>query len=231
MSTSLPCWICGNPATTREHKAKRSDLRDVFGTVTQANPVFYRDDKVGQRAVGSLDAKLARFPNKICAYCNSTRTQPHDRAWEVLSAALRAHKQTLAPGLYVRANRIFRHDTRRQMLNMHLFFVKQFGCLILEGNAPIDVASFAAAIIANKAHRSVFLKFGCGPVLSGNSLVGRSNLRIDARADGSCAHATWVYNVDGLAVQVTYAENGVQSGYAWWHPSLGTNRLQIVDLR
>jgi hypothetical protein len=232
MSTMPSCWICGDPATTREHRAKRSDLRDVFGTVTQADPLHYRDDKQQKRTVGSLNATLTKFPDKICERCNSARTQPHDRAWETLSGALRTRTPKLAPGMYVRTNRndIFPYDTKRQMLNMHLFFIKQFGGLILEGSAPIDIAPFATAIMNNKAHRSVFLKFGCGPTIPGNSLVARSKLLIAARENGSCASATWIYNVDGSAVQVMYAEHGMQSGHGWWHPSLGTNRLSIEDL-
>ena len=229
MTAPLPlCWICGAPATSGEHKAKRSDLRDVFGEVTQGNPVYYRDDAGTKRAIGSLDSKHTKFPNKICADCNNARTQPHDLAWETLSGALRDRR--LVPGAYVRANRIFRYYTARQMRNMHLFFVKQFSCLIQEGNAPIDLAPFAAAIMNNKTHPAVFLKFGIGPTIPGNSFVGRSNLLIDARPDKSDVRASWIYNVDGVAVQVTYAERGMQSGFGWWHPSLGTNRLRIENL-
>ena len=130
----------------------------------------------------------------------------------------------------MRTNRIFRENTAQHMLNMHLFLIKQFGAMILEGDAPIDVAPFAAAIMNNKAHHGVFLQFGCGPTRAGNSRVERSDLDIDTRADGSCYHASWVYNVDGLAVQVTFAENGMQHGVGWWHPSLGTNRLLIGDM-
>ena len=229
-STLPPCWICGHPATTGEHKAKRSDLRDVFLPVTQQKPLYYRDDKIGRRAIGSFDAKPLKFPNKICEHCNSARTQPHDRAWEVLSAELRRCISKLTPGAYVRTNRIFRKDTARHMLSVHLFFIKQFGALILEGKAPIDVAPFAAAIMNNKAHLGVYLQIGCGPTLPSSSLVERSDLHIDTRTDGSCAHARWIYNVDGLCIQVTYAENGMQHGFGWWHPSLGTNRLLIGDM-
>lgn len=229
MTALLPlCWICGNPATSSEHKAKRSDLRDVFGVVSQADPIYYRDDTRGQRTIGSLDAKVTKFPDKICTTCNNSRTQPHDLAWESFSGAL--HDRRLASGAYIRANRIFRYDTARKMLAMHLYFVKQFGCLIQEGRAPIDLSPFAASIMNNRAHPGVFLKFGIGPTIPGNSLVARSKLRIDSRADGSVAHASWIYNVDGVAAQITFAERGMQHGFGWWHPSLGSNRLLIGDM-
>ncbi|HEV2551234.1 MAG TPA: hypothetical protein VGU20_28250 [Stellaceae bacterium] len=193
--------------------------------------MHYRDDKFGKKTIGGLDAKLTKFPNKICARCNNARTQPHDRAWEFLSNALRTRTPKLAPGNIVRVNRIFRYDAARQMLNVHLFFVKQFGGMILEGSAPIDIKPFATAIMMNKAHACVYLKFGCGTTLAGNPLISRSDLRVDTRRNGSCAHASWIYNVEGIAVQATFAEHGMQSGYGWWHPSLGTSRLLMADMR
>lgn len=36
MTIPLPkCWICGEDATTGEHKTKKSDLKSVFGVPTQ----------------------------------------------------------------------------------------------------------------------------------------------------------------------------------------------------
>jgi len=84
------CWICGDPATTREHGTKRSDLRDAFSTVTQGNPLFLHNAQRRNRRVGSLDAKVLKLPGKLWPYCNNTRTQPHDLAWEKLSGALRS---------------------------------------------------------------------------------------------------------------------------------------------
>ncbi len=223
------CWICGEPATTGEHKAKRSDLRDVVPrSVTQETPLYYRDDK-RKRTIGSLDSKVLKFPDKICEDCNTSRTQSHDRAWECLSTELRKRIPNLAPESYVRVNRIFRVDTSRQMLNVHLFFIKQFGLMILEGKTLIDIDSFGKAIMKDKAHPAVFLRFTLD-YNPGKLLVGRSNLEICVRDDGSYAHASWIYNVQGLCVQVAYAENGMQHGLGWWHPSQGTNRLLIGDM-
>lgn len=231
MSTHSRCWICGSHATTGEHKIKRSDLRDaVSRSVTQKTPLHYRDDKSGQRTIGSLNGKLLKFPHKICEQCNTARTQPHDRAWEALSAALRSLRPSLVPGACVWADRIFREDTARRMLDVHLFFIKQFGMLILESGVQIDTTPFAEAIRKNKAHPAVFLQFGCGPTHDGNLMGGRSDLRMDMRSDGSCVHASWIYNANGLCVQMTYVENGMQHGSGWWHPSSGTHRLLIGDM-
>src|SRR5271156_3191658 len=80
------CWICNrNEANSGEHKTKRSDLLAVLGRPTQEEPFYYSDLERLNRPVASLDAKILQAPIRICAECNTTRTQPHDRAWEHMS--------------------------------------------------------------------------------------------------------------------------------------------------
>jgi hypothetical protein len=144
-------WICNlNKANSREHKTKRSDLLAVLGTPTQQRPFYYNDVQRRNRAVGSLDAKILKAPIRICADCNNARTQPHDRAWEHMSDRVRSRR--LTAGRWVRANRIFPHNTRKEMTNVHLYFLKLFGCMISEAKAnghdvPIDIAPFSQAIM------------------------------------------------------------------------------------
>lgn len=57
-------------------------------------------------------------------------------------------------GRWVRDNRIFRHDTRREMLNVHLYCYSA-ACCANEGerhNVPIDVAPFSRAIMTGRPH-------------------------------------------------------------------------------
>src|SRR6188472_2933686 len=84
------CWICNtNEANSGEHKTKRSDLLAVLGNPTQSEPFFYHDLKEANQPVRTLRADILKAPVRICAHCNGTRTQPHDRAWERMSAWLR----------------------------------------------------------------------------------------------------------------------------------------------
>src|SRR5690348_3296635 len=97
-----PCWICGGPdATTREHKIKRSDLKQVFGDFDQADPHYWMSVK-GIKSVGSLNANILKMGIRICEECNSARTQPHDRAWETLSAWLNGRRPKITTGTIVR---------------------------------------------------------------------------------------------------------------------------------
>ena len=107
----------------------------------------------------------------------------------------------LVIGRWVRANRIFRYDTRRQMVSVHLFFLKLFGCMLCEAKAnghdvPIDIAPFSAAIMNGRPHPEVHLQFGkC------DGVVGRTNLHCWRTEDASVL-AGWLYELDSIAVSV-----------------------------
>lgn len=95
------CWICNrNEANSGEHKTKRSDLLAVLGEPTQEEPFYFHDLERRNRPLGSLNAKILKAPIRICAECNTTRTQPHDRAWEEMSDGLRARRDKV--GQWVR---------------------------------------------------------------------------------------------------------------------------------
>ena len=80
------CWICNqNEANSGEHKTKRSDLAAVLGSPTHDKPFYWHDLERRNKPVKSLDAKILKAPIRICAECNTARTQAHDRAWEHMS--------------------------------------------------------------------------------------------------------------------------------------------------
>lgn len=228
---TVPCWICGDPANTREHKLKKSDLKAIFGAPSQSEPIFYHSDKKRNIRIGGLDNKYLKFPSLICAHCNNTRSQSHDRAWEFLSSELRSRILVLGDGDVVRANRIFKYDTRRQMLNVHLYFVKLFGCQIIEGPIPIKIEGFSAAIMNETAHPRVFLKFGFLEQTEVTRMTAITDVWTTQTSDGLCAFASWSYVVDNLVVHVMFAAEGeMRQGLRnAWHPSLGTSKLILSD--
>ena len=224
------CWICGDAATTGEHKTKRSDLRAVFGNPTQGEPLYYHDGSAKNRRVGSLDARILKSPSRICQNCNNARTQPHDRAWEKLSNALRTRRPPVVPGANVRANKIFCCDTAREMRNVHLYFVKLFGCHIASSNINIDIKGFSQAILSERAHPNVYLKFG----IDRAGRTGSSDVWTSVpSSDGSISFATWYYWIDRLGVNVMFAKEGQKrlGLLQAWHPRSGSNKLAIADFQ
>jgi hypothetical protein len=51
---TVPCWICGNPATTGEHRIKRSDLRGLFPKASQSAPLRLNSSTIKNRLVATL---------------------------------------------------------------------------------------------------------------------------------------------------------------------------------
>lgn len=225
------CWICKtHKANSGEHKTKRSDLKSVLGSPTQAAPFYYHDLHKPNRPVGSLDAKILKSPVRICAHCNTTRTQPHDRAWETMSDQLRSRRLTI--GRWVRCNRIFGYDTRQEMLHVHLFFLKLFGCMLAEAKAnghdvPIDLDRFSHAIMSGTPHPEVHLQFG-----RHDGIIGRSNLHCWKTDPGQSVLAAWLYELDTIAVSVLFVQAGrFEHRRDLWHPDSHTSskRFQIAD--
>jgi hypothetical protein len=227
------CWICGDPADSGEHKSKKSDLKTIFGDVSAERPIHFHDGAKLNRKVKSLDADVLKWRKVICHHCNTTRTQPHDMAWERLHSGLRARFSTLKPGCVVRANKIFSRDTARAMLEVHLYFAKAMGCTIAMENAALDIGPFAKAIMTETAHPEFYLNFGMasGPAVS---VVQASPIRIWLNPDGTLIHATWFYNVDHLVIEGRLVPGAVAQAVATkqgaWHPRLGTNCLKIVKI-
>ena len=225
------CWICKkNKADSGEHKTKRSDLLAVLGKVSQKQPFFYSDTKRKNHVVGSLDAKILKSPVRICAHCNNARTQPHDRAWERMSDRLRSRR--LMIGRWVRCNRIFGYFTKREMLAVHMYFLKLFGCMIAEAKAnghevPIDLDVFSNAIMSGRPHPEVHLQFGRYDLG-----IGRSDLHCWKTEPGGSVLGGWLYQLEPIAVSVLYVQAGkFEERQDLWHPHSRTSakRFLVAD--
>jgi len=156
--------------------------------------------------------------------CNSARTQPHDRAWEILSDALRNRNPPIKPGDIIRADRIFRCNTSRQMLSVHLFFAKVLGCEIVESKISISpgIDTIAEAIMQGKAHPNIWLAFSTS---NRSGWVGATHLDAAAfQTAGAYDYLCRIYHVDALEIRVRFSTVKLKPD---WHPS-HTHRFRIV---
>ena len=227
---SEACWICGAEGRTREHLSKKSDLISVYGVATQKSPVFFQSDDLSNHKINTFNSPLIKAKSPICERCNTARTQRHDRAWERLSHALRNSQPPIKPESYFRANRVFPYNTGVELLNAHLFFVKQFGCRIADNLCPIDISGFSSAILNNSPHPDMYLKFFLISKKFENIIAYSSKL--DAMTDSVTNRviaATWAYCIGSLMVQVIYKvdDRNINGTRNAWHPHQGTSRLYI----
>lgn len=231
MTASDACWICGNSANSREHRVKRSDLKYIAGTPTQEKPLFLHTDKRRNRRIGSLNADALKFTSGLCHYCNTTRTQGHDLAWQHLSEFLLSHQPPMRAGQFIRANSIFPYDTRSAMRGVHLYIVKLFGCMVMGGNVTsIDITTFADAILRNRFHPNIYAAFGPAPEGTGKAIAGASNLEV-LTLDGRCAYAVWIHHVADLWVQIMFAADGERRKglERAWHPRFGHKGFLMAE--
>jgi hypothetical protein len=229
-SVGATCWICGSDGPlSGEHRAKASDLRDFFGEISPSKPVYFTTQERDARPIHSAKSDKLKTGDVICVRCNTARSQPYDDAWMKLSRELRRRLPTLRDGKRIRGDAVFSHDTRRQMLGVHLFFVKLLGCHLADaGQSTFDLAPLSQAILDERAHPNVYLQFGYGATMGGALHMGTSEFRIDATSTG-VKFGLWAYSAGGFSAMVALVDyNLPKVPGRWWHPRLG-NRLTIAD--
>ncbi len=224
----MKCWICGSKATTGEHITKASDLRAEFGRVTQRKPVYLHTKNNRNVRINSIKkSQKLKFSALLCATCNNAKTAPYDKAWEQMSSHLR-NKIDIKNISILRLEKVFPGNTKDKMLNIHLYFVKLFGCAIESLNVPIPIKGFSEAILNRKAHPKIHISFGAS-IGMGSGCTDMETANISKR----CVYAVWFYVVGPIAVQVVYAEpsekrKGLQNT---WHPDTVTKRVKLAKFQ
>ena len=225
----MKCWICNADADSGEHMIKASDIRSMFGQISQKHPLYRRVDDAPRETVQGISSNKLKFVTPLCARCNNSRTQQHDQSWTALSAFLKKRRPAICPNAVVRLNGAFSSGLRKSMLGVHLYFLKLFGCLIVSNSIPINIQPFAHSILTGLPHPSVYLSF---------LAVSKSRLREHAaitpvdtkKFEGRIIAANWFYCVGRIAVNVTYAEaiRKRSSRVHLWHPSSYAKSI-IID--
>jgi hypothetical protein len=228
------CWICNAPATTGEHKIKRSDLRDTLELFTQSRRPYLNSGSVKNRIIQSIDSKYLKSSARMCGKCNNERSQPYDKSWESLSGWLRSNHRYTPVGSDFRTDVAFKVITKENMKNVQLFFIKQLGLRIVEAetslrtNMNIDLKSLIQSFLTNSVHPDIFLKFGKRTLSNGQVDVRTTDMPT-REYRGRCVLAVWIYAVNWLCVEVWYLklDKTRAKRLGLWHPSYGTNRIKL----
>ncbi|WP_316172213.1 hypothetical protein [Bradyrhizobium sp. SZCCHNRI3037] len=119
--------------------------------------------------------------------------------------------------------------TKREMINVHFFFLKLTGCMIAEAIAnghdvPIPLDPFSTAIMSGRPHPEIYLQFG-----KHDDGIGRSNLHVWTVDPGKSVFGGWLYKLDNVAVSVLYAQTGrFEHRRDIWHPYSRTSRKRFL---
>ncbi|MGZ8225061.1 MAG: hypothetical protein ACXWT3_00290 [Methylococcaceae bacterium] len=227
----MNCWICGDNANSGEHKIKASDLKSIFGHVSPKKPLYFHNEKKRNQRILGIKADRLKFLKTICNHCNEVRTQPHDEAWKKLSNYLRIRQPLFCQNDLIYLNKPFPESPTQSMLNVHLYFIKLFGCMIVEHSIPLDIKPFSQSILLGKPHSNVWLSFMTTQEHSPIKTVGWSQVET-AQIDGKIKCATWLYIIDRFAVRIMYAEpTEYRKGLIdAWHPSSVGKHVRIIGL-
>lgn len=221
------CWICSDPADSSEHMVKASDFRSVFGRVTQKSPAYRHSKGGANHPIKGTDVSAIKFRRSLCQRCNNARTQTHDRAWETFLAFGRSARPMLRRGDRVPFSRIFRGTAKNSALALHLYFLKQFGCHVVENCIPLPIKQFAACILSNNPHPCLRLIFVSFAAEASKYKIQVGDIQTLNRG-GQAVCAVWHYRVETIGVIVSYAEPGHPrlTRDRGWHPNdVGVPRM------
>lgn len=222
-------------ADSDEHAWKRTDVRTLRAP-TQQRPLYLHSPAGKNQKVATIDDPRLK-PVAICANCNNNRTQPHDKAWEKMSAWMRSHDPPLAAGDIISLDDIFPDDTEEQLKNLQLFFVKTLGCRLVGTTAEALLPDLAKAIMSDAPHPRVRLAFGVAPVLPGNRLLNHGHVTgFGLGETGPSASAAFTYQIDTVAVRTLVVAPGLPElppHPEWpdaWDPASTVRRRTLVQL-
>ncbi|MFT6928457.1 MAG: hypothetical protein ACJAZP_004109 [Psychromonas sp.] len=201
------CWICGKEATTREHRVKASDLRKIFGVVTQQSPLFTkRDGRV--RTLQSVKSDFAKFSAKICHHCNTTATQKYDEAWSEFTNYLLDNQTVIRSCKTLNAGNIFSGDFKKGLLYCHLYLLKVFGCKILDDKVPFDLSSFSDCILSERAHPDLYFSVDKKIQPKNKNYAATSPMQVVQHGEPErVVYAAWYYIIGKIPIKILYYIN------------------------
>ncbi|MEO3787175.1 hypothetical protein ABGB12_27945 [Actinocorallia sp. B10E7] len=132
------CWWCQQrPATTGEHKFKRTDLTRLMGDgglLLWGQGEDIREIR-GKSGVNRDRYGVIKFPKSLCEPCNNKASKPFDDAYEIYSKYVSETVLHRMPGVSLR--HVYGHSWQASALNLARYYGKHFGCRMAREGLPI----------------------------------------------------------------------------------------------
>ncbi len=204
------CWWCGAPADSREHKWKRSEVADLFGSGSYDSIIWMTDgldEPARIEKIRGPGAARLKFSNTLCNKCNSTRSQPFDNAYSIFSKYLLKNYSKIMQQHYFDLSEIYGLETESQRNNLARYYAKHIGCRIAEkaGRVPENLIDFLNE--RETIAPCVYSEFGIHP-----SLIDRGD-----------------HNVLSLRDSVSdYSENPSIAGLTSFKSGIGVGAIEFI---
>lgn len=139
-ASSSMCWWCQtNPATTREHKHKATDLRHLAaedGAVQPSN--LYRGGPGFNGYLRSLaKGSAVQWGKVMCKVCNGGRDRRFDEAYEIFADYIRGHEADLRPARSLGWWSVYGSAWREPAEDVARYYGKQLGCCLATQHLPV----------------------------------------------------------------------------------------------
>lgn len=230
----MRCWICGQEGNTGEHLPKASDLKSYFGRISQDHPIYFHSKVRKNIPVKSVKSDRLKSKARICSHCNNHLTQPYDKAWQLLSEYLRFNWTSIQRHKRIRLSKVFPNNTRFHAVDMHLYFVKLFGCLIAEHDIPIDISQFSNSLVNRIPHKSMYIAVGPLAAKLKSKCITVTDLKTvimeKVGFEEKAVFASWLYVIGNIAINIIMNEVANNSSVLMnaWHPNVAPSKVIIL---
>lgn len=219
----MKCWICEvNEATTGEHLILKSAYDFIIGQPKQGEKRYF--SYIGGKSnipIESFKNNRLKFKKSICSTCNNSKTQPYDI--EFLKFVKKVFK---SKSLIISRNKIPLNQYNQNFLA--LYFLKVFGCLVVDQKANILEADYQAirqSLLSGKAMtNNIFL--------SAHRCEGKQRAKQSATVSHHCLverdYIAWTIDLDWFSIIISYPLHPIQSKYgSWWSLNSNINNLKM----
>ena len=218
------CWWCQTrPATTGEHKFKRTDLTRLMAQ-DEGDLLIWVDlegnrmrEVRGRSGVTRDRHGVVKFPKSMCEPCNNRRSKPFDTAYETYSEYVHQHPRLRRlPGLDF--TEVFGVGWQEPTLNVARYYAKHFGCRMVSSGVPVppDVRRFLdGETDMTHGHMALVTTDSVHRLRSGVSISPEF-----VEADKAITHLVRyvaVAYVGSIGVRYEWREEGIADGSQFFH--------------
>ncbi len=202
----MECWICGDEATTGEHRIKHSDLKGLYPNISQETPLYHRRDGIKQKYIRSIKSNKLKFDALLCAKCNNEKTQVYDKAWEKLSNYLQTNWDNIVKAKKINITNVFQGTAIENMIDVQLFFVKIFGCYIREVGVPVSLLTFSTALLERSEHPNIYFSFRESEIDTTGNYISISDIEIwyEPNNQNNIYYIHMFYTLNKITVDLIY---------------------------
>ncbi len=107
MESKTCCWICNKIADSAEHRIKKSDLGNLYGSGSYKGENSVVLIRAGQESkVQGPNSKIVKYKKNLCSKCNNEFSQPFDKSYEHFITYIRQNKDLILRGCFKSGGRV-----------------------------------------------------------------------------------------------------------------------------